>query len=302
LLNLRDAEWDGALIGLFGVPREALPELRSSSGMYGRCVVEGLEGVPIVAAIGDSHAALVGHGVTTAGTVKATYGTGSSLMMLAAGLPETKGLASTIAWSLPSGVQYALEGNISMAGAGVQWVADFLGLPLSAALALASTVKDSGGVVFVPAMLGLGAPHWNARARGLVAGLEAGSRAGNLARAAVDAIAFQVRDVFDAMEADAGVRLPVLLADGGAAGNDELMQLQADLLGRRVLRSACGDLSALGAAWLGGLALEWWGSMAEFAGLSDAATVFEPKMGRDESEARYRGWRTAVRRALVEAE
>jgi glycerol kinase len=300
LLNLRAAEWDADLLELFGVPREALPELRTSSGLYGRCAVEGLEGVPIVAVIGDSHAALAGHGVTTAGTVKATYGTGSSLMMLAEGLPETERLASTIAWSLPSGVQYALEGNISMAGAAVQWVGDFLGLGLGAALAMAAT--DSGGVVFVPAMLGLGAPHWNARARGLVAGLEAGSRAGNLVRAAVEAIAFQVRDVFDAMEEDAGVRLPALRADGGATGNDELMQLQADLLGRPVMRSACEDLSALGAAWMGGLTLGWWGSMGEFAGLSEAATVFEPRMGRDESEARYRGWQTAVRRALMEAE
>ncbi len=302
LLNLAAAEWDAELLALFGLPMGALPELRTSSGTYGRCVVEGLAGVPIVAAIGDSHAALVGHGSCGKGTVKATYGTGSSLMMLAAELPATKRLAGTIAWSVPTGVQYALEGNISMAGAAVQWVADFLGRSLDETLALAESVKDSGGVSFVPAMLGLGAPYWKTEARGLIAGLQAGSRAAHLARAAVDAIALQVCDVFDAMEADAGVALPTLRADGGATRNVELMQLQADLLGRPVLRSACEDLSALGAAWLGGLTLGWWQSMDEFALLSDEPTVFEPRMDRGERDARCGAWQTTVRRALLEAE
>jgi glycerol kinase len=241
--------------------------------------------------------------VATVGTVKATYGTGSSLMTVTDGVVETAGLASTIAWATKAGVQYALEGNISMAGAGVQWVGEFLGLarPVEDAVALAATVTDSRGVVFVPGMAGLGAPHWRPSARGLVAGLEAGSKAAHLARAAVEAIAFQVCDVFAAMEEGAEAELPLLRADGGATRNDELMQLQADLLGRPVLRSACEDLSALGAAWLGGLELGWWSSMSDFAALPEEASRFEPRMKDDERLRRLDAWHTAVNRALLEA-
>ena len=271
---------------MFGVPEAALPEIRTSSDHFGVCVgVAGLDGVPIVAAIGDSHAALLGHGSAETGTVKATYGTGSSLMMLTAGVRKTERLASTIAWSLPGLIQYALEGNISMAGAGVQWVGEFLGLsdPLAETLALAQTVEDAGGVIFVPAMVGLGAPYWRTEARGVVCGLQRGSRAGHLARAAAEAIAFQVGDVFRAMEEDGGVCLPALRADGGATRNDGLMQLQADVLGRPVLRSVCEDLSALGAAWLGGLTLGWSGSAEEFRSLPDTPGRFEPTMRDDEA-------------------
>jgi glycerol kinase len=303
LLKLRAAAWDRELAGMFGVPMCSLPEVKASSGAFGRCAVEGLAGTPLVAAIGDSHGALVGHGVATVGTVKATYGTGSSLMTVTDGVVETAGLASTIAWAMKAGVQYALEGNISMAGAGVQWVGEFLGLarPVEDAVALAARVADSGGVVFVPGMAGLGAPHWRPSARGLVAGLEAGSKAAHLARAAVEAIAFQVCDVFAAMEEGAQTELPALRADGGATRNDELMQLQADLLGRPVLRSACEDLSALGAAWLGGLELGWWASMNEFASLPDETARFEPRMDESERRKRLEAWHLAVKRALVEA-
>ena len=303
LLNLRAGGWDEELAEMFGVPMRALPELKASSASFPLCVGEGLAGVPVVAAIGDSHGALVGHGSASAGTVKATYGTGSSLMTVTDGVAAVDGLASTIAWVTKTGVQYALEGNISMAGAGLQWVGEFLGLaqPVEDAVRLAATVADSGGVIFVPGMAGLGAPHWRPAARGLVAGLEAGSKAAHLARAAVEAIAFQVCDVFEAMEDGAGTELPALLADGGATRNDELMQLQADLLGRPVLRSACEDLSALGAAWLGGLELGWWSSMSEFASLPEEAARFEPRMPEDERRKRLGAWHTAVKRALLEA-
>ena len=304
LLNLANAAWDDELARLFDIPLTALPELKSSSSVYGHCAgFDQLHGVPIVAAIGDSHAALLGHGSTQAGTVKATYGTGSSLMTLTDGLRATDRLASTIAWSTPqAGVQYALEGNISMTGAAVRWVADFLGLSLDETVALAETVSDSGGVSFVPAMLGLGAPYWRSEARGLISGLEAGSRAAHLAKAAVDAIALQVRDVFEAMETAAAIPLPALRADGGATRNDELMQLQADLLQRPVLRSACEDLSALGAAWLGGLTLGWWQSIAEFEQLTDEPARFEPRMDHARSDAMYQRWQTAVQRSLLEAQ
>lgn len=306
LLRLATATWDEESMAMFGVPAKAMPELRTSSGVFGMCAgIEGLSGVPIVAAIGDSHAALVGHGSAQAGTVKATYGTGSSLMTLTVGVMQADGLASTIAWSVPrDGVRYALEGNISMTGSAVQWVGEFLGLrePLAETLALAATVADSGGVAFVPAMVGLAAPYWRTEARGLISGLQAGSRAGHLARAAVEAVAFQVRDVFEAMERAADFPLPALLADGGATRNEVLMQFQADMLGRPVLRSACEDLSALGAAWLGGLTLGWWSSTAEFASLPEPATMFSPRMATDERESRLRAWEMAVGRTLLREE
>jgi glycerol kinase len=303
LLNLETAKWDECLLAMFDVPAIALPELRSSSAGFGHCTaVKVLEGLPIVAAIGDSHAALVGHGNTDAGTVKATYGTGSSLMTLTPGVRARECLASTIAWSVNGSVQYALEGNISMAGSAVQWAGEFLGLrePLAETLALAASEADSGGVSFVPAMVGLGAPHWNTRARGVICGLEADSRAGHLARAAIESTAFQVRDVFDAMEKAAGVPLPALRADGGATRNGWLMQFQADILGRPVLRSACEDLSALGAAWLGGLTLGWWNSTSEFAFLPDAPTEFFPQMSNAERTQRFAAWSAAVQRTLLE--
>jgi glycerol kinase len=313
LLNLATAAWDPELLAMFGIPLEALPEVRASSSVFGRCMgVDGLEGVPVVAAIGDSHAAMVAHGAGASedgagvggGTVKATYGTGSSLMTLTAGLKETdRRLASTIAWSTAKGVRYALEGNITMAGAAVQWVGEFLGLgePLRETLALAETVGDAGGVVLVPAMAGLAAPWWNSAVRGCVTGLQTGSTRAHLARAAVEAIAFQVRDVFCAMEEAAGGRLPELRADGGATRNEALMQFQADVLGRPVLRSACEDLSALGAAWLGGLTLGWWGDEAEFGGLGEAPTRFVPEMKAGEREQRCGAWRAAVEAALLAA-
>ncbi|MGB7265559.1 MAG: FGGY family carbohydrate kinase, partial [Terracidiphilus sp.] len=271
LLNLATLDWEPKLLDLFQIPRVALPAVKPSSGDFGRCsAIPELAGVPIVAMIGDSHAALVGHGCYAAGTVKATYGTGSSLMMLTPRLvADTKQLARTVAWSAGDGTRFALEGNIAMSGAAVQWVGEFLGFahPIEDAAALAATVGDSAGMILVPAMVGLGAPHWDSAARGVIANLERSHTAAHLARAAVDAIAFQVADVLEAMEDAAQVRLPVLLADGGATRNDALMQTQADLIGRPVHRSSQEDVSAHGAAMLGGLALGWWGGLDELAAL-----------------------------------
>lgn len=303
LLNLTSIEWDENLSAVFGIPREALPEVKPSSGFFAECTeIPELAGVPIASMIGDSHASLVGHGCYEAGTVKATYGTGSSLMMLIPGLvPDTKLLARTIAWSSPGDVRFALEGNIAMSGAAVQWAGEFLGLahPAEDAAALAATVSDSAGVMLVPAMVGLGAPHWDAAARGVIANLERSHTAAHLARAAVDAIAFQVADVLEAMEGAAGVDLPVLLADGGATRNSLLMQMQADIIGRPVHRSAQEDLSARGAAMLAGMALGWWKSPAELAALPKDAEVFQPRMGAEQRERLRESWRLAVRRARL---
>jgi glycerol kinase len=278
----------------------------SSSGGFGKCTaIPELAGVPIVSMIGDSHAALVGHGSYESGTVKATYGTGSSLMMLTSALvAETRRLARTVAWSMANEARFALEGNIAMSGAAVQWVGEFLGLknPVEDAAILASTVPDAAGLILVPAMVGLGAPYWDAAARGVAANLERLHTAAHLARAAVDAIAFQVADVLEAMEEAAHVKLPVLLADGGATRNNALMQTQADLLGKPVHRAAQEDLSARGAALLGGLGLGWWRGLDELETLPKAVDVFEPKMNSAERERRREAWKLAVRRARLTAE
>jgi glycerol kinase len=214
---------------------------------------------------------------------------------------SAEGLATTIAWRLGGKTQYALEGNIAMTGAAIAWVGEFLGLedPIEGAARLASSVERSEGVYFVPAMSGLGAPYWDGQAKGCVSGLTRTSRAAHLARAAVEAIAFQVRDVFDAMARGAGCDLAALHADGGATRNDVLMQFQADVLGRPVVRSGCEDLSALGAAWFGGLALGCWASTDELAQLPQETQSFPPRRNRTESEQLYLDWQTAVKRARL---
>jgi glycerol kinase len=306
LLNLEKLAWDADLLDLFGLPMHAMPDLRSSSGSFGVCSqVPDLDGVPILAAIGDSHAAMFGHGYYTPGTVKATYGTGSSLMALTPGLPaDTPTLARTIAWSIGSHTQFALEGNIAMTGSAVQWVGEFLGLsdPSREAADLAATVDDADGVYFVPAMVGLGAPYWNASARGTITGLGRSHTSAHLARAAIEAIAFQVADVFFAMEGAGDTKSSALHADGGATRNNLLMQFQADILGCPVLRSGTAELSALGAALLAGLSLGWWNSLAEIADLPQTVDRFAPAMADDDRKRRYAGWKAAVARVLLNPE
>lgn len=300
LFNLQMGDWDNDLLQLFGVPRIALPEIRDSSGPFGECAgIAGLEGVPILSAMGDSHAALAGHGAYAPGTVKATYGTGSSVMTL---LPEFRlpqsGVATTVAWQLHGQPRFALEGNISMTGSAVQWVGEFLGLPnpVSDTVDLAATVDGTAGVYFVPAMVGLGAPHWDTEARGVLMGLGRSSRAAHMAHAAIESIAFQIRDVFDVMESEAGCALPALYADGGGTRNEWLMQFQADILGRPVLRSQQEELSALGAAWMAGLALGWWQSPTELESLRGNTTQFIPQMANAQREQHYAAWKDAVAR------
>ena len=255
LFDTAKLRWDEELAALFGVPLSLLPAVKSSDCEFGR-VATGVSalptGVPIHAMIGDSHAALFGHGVRAPGTVKATYGTGTSLMALT---PERvlsqHGLSSTIAWSQGGKVTHALEGNISVSGQAAAFMAQLLGLDDAAALsALAESVPDSNGAAFVPALVGLGAPHWRSDARGTITGLSLGTVPAHLARAALEAIAFQVADVFAAMEQDMGATMAELRADGGASRNGFLMQFQADILDRTVATAAAPEVSALGAAAL----------------------------------------------------
>ena len=303
LLDLRRGDWDEDLCALFGVPRAALPTVHPSSHIYGAVVpgaIEGLPaGVPVAAMIGDSHAALYGHAGFRPGTIKATYGTGSSLMMpTAAPVWSTHGLSTTIAWAREA-VIYALEGNISVTGAAVEWLAKLFALPEDAAgvQRLAAEVADPEGVYFVPAFTGLGAPHWNQAARGTITGLTRGTTRAHLARATLDSIAYQVRDVFDAMCAEAETGLNVLLADGGASSNSLLMQFQADILGCAVERSLSGDVSALGAAYLAGLAAGLWRSEEEITQLVSRHERFEPHLDAGRREALYAGWQQAVAQA-----
>jgi glycerol kinase len=255
LFNTATLQWDDELAALFDVPMSLLPEVWSSNALFGTTVANATAlpaGIPIRAMIGDSHAALFGHGVRTPGAVKATYGTGTSLMTLTdQRVLSSHGISSTIAWSVDGQVVHALEGNISVSGQSAAFMAELLGLADAAALsALAATVADSNGVTFVPALVGLGAPHWRSDARGTITGMSLGTMPAHLARAALEAIAFQVADVFIAMQRDMKRSLSELRADGGASRNHLLMQFQADLLGVPVVTAAAPEVSALGAAAL----------------------------------------------------
>ena len=298
LLNLERLEWDPDLLQLFGIPARAMPRLKATAGKFGVCRdLPGLDGVPVLATVGDSHAAMFGHGHFAPGSVKATYGTGSSLMALTPGLSaDTPVLARTIAWSVQGGTQFALEGNIPMTGSAVHWLGEFLNVsdPAVSIAQSASTVGDAAGIYFVPAMVGLGAPHWNAKARGSITGLGRHHSSAHLARAALDAIAYQVADVFFAMQSAAATNFTELLVDGGATRNSILMQFQADILGCQVLRSRNEELSAIGAAWLAGLELGWWKSLSELASIEHDVDRFEPRMKESERKRLYDGWQNAV--------
>jgi len=311
LLNLDTLDWDEEIIDIFGIPAVALPEIKPSSAFYGETIpLDSLPGgIPITAMIGDSHASLYGQAGFRAGSIKATYGTGSSLMTPTdQPILSENGLSTTIAWAREKATgshktaTYALEGNIYATGAAVEWLGQLLGLekPGPGVEKLAHTVEDAEGVYFVPALVGLGAPHWKESAQGLITGLTRGTGAGQLARATLEAIAYQVRDVFDVMQTESGLSLRTLLADGAASRNDLLMQFQADLLDCAVLRSASTDISPLGAAFLAGLAVGLWADESEIEGLVPPRDRFDPQMSPHRREALYAGWREAVARTISE--
>jgi len=299
LFSLQALDWDPELLALFGIPRAALPEGRLSSADYGETVtLEGIPaGLPIGALIGDSHAALFGHAGFGPGVIKATYGTGSSLMTpTAERVYSQSGLSSSVAWGHMRAM-YALEGNIYITGAAVQWLADLLALEGAGAVEeIAAT--DSEGVYFVPALVGLGAPHWREDARGVICGLTRGTTSAQVARATLESIAYQIRDVFEIMQREAGAPLQVLMADGGPTRNRALMQFQADILGVPVLASRVSDVSALGAAYLAGLTVGFWSSREELAALQRPHERYVPAMPERERAALYVGWQEAVGRTL----
>jgi glycerol kinase len=302
LFNIRTGDWDDELLRVFGVPRSVLPEVRASSEVYGEVTTSlGLQGAPIAGIAGDQQAALFGQRCFTAGMAKNTYGTGCFLLQNTGEKPVASRhkLLTTIAWKRDGRTHYALEGSVFIGGAVVQWLRDGLGLIKSASDtdALAATVADSGGLFLVPAFAGLGAPHWDAYARGVLVGITRGTTAGHLARAALEAIAFQVADLLDAMQSDSGAPLPELRVDGGASMSAILLQTQADLLGRPVVRAAQAETTALGAAYLAGRAVGFWKDDAALAGHAKAGHRVEPKMPESRARSLRERWRAAVERA-----
>jgi glycerol kinase len=301
LFDIHTGAWDDELLSLFGIPASVLPEVVPSSGVLGEARVPGLEGIAVAGAAGDQQAALFGQACFERGASKTTYGTGCFALLHTGPVAENSkaGLITTIACSADGEPQYALEGSVFTAGAVVQWLRDGLGIISSApeVEALATSVADNGGVYLVPAFAGLGAPHWDAHARGAIVGLTQGSTAGHIARAALEGIAYQVADVLDAMQADSGIALRELRVDGGAAANDLLMQFQADILGVPVVRPVVTETTALGAAYLAGLATGFWTSLQEIAANVKIERRFEPSMALERAQALRHDWRRALERA-----
>ena len=304
LFDIERLDWDDELLAALDIPRAILPEVRSSSEAFGYAAggMFADKPIPISGVAGDQHASLFGHARFALGDAKNTYGTGCFALANTGGerVESQSGLVSTVAWTVGDETLYALEGSVFSAGAAVQWLRDGLGIIRSAAEseALAESVADNGGVYLVPAFSGLGAPHWDMRARGAIVGLTRGTTRAHLARAALESIAYQTRDVLDAMRQDTGTRPPSLRADGGAADNDFLMQFQADAAGVPIERSAVRETTALGAGCLAGLGAGFWRDQSELASLWRADAVFEPRMSADERESLHAGWLKAVGRVV----
>ncbi|WP_263786352.1 glycerol kinase GlpK [Salinibacter grassmerensis] len=302
LYNIHEGEWDPELLDILDIPRSMLPEVRDSSEVYGTTRSGPFDDeVPIAGIAGDQQAALFGQMCTTPGLGKNTYGTGAFLLQNTGETAVTSehNLLTTIAYQIDGTTYYALEGSIFVAGAVVQWLRDELKIIREAAEVerLARTVDDNGGVYFVPAFTGLGAPYWDQYARGTISGLTRGANRGHLARAAVESMAYQVADVIDAMEADSGIETTELGADGGAAANDLLLQFQSDILDIPVVRPKILETTALGAAYLAGLAVGYWDSQSEIQDQWELDQMFTPSMPQDRVETLRTGWSKALDRA-----
>ena len=305
LFNIHTLEWDKELLTLFNIPESMMPQVKSSSEVYGytKTTLFAHE-VPIAGIAGDQQAALFGQMCTEPGSVKNTYGTGCFLLMNSGERPimSSNNLLTTVAWKIGDKVNYALEGSIFVAGSVVQWLRDGLGIIKSSSEVeeLAASVPDNGGVYFVPALTGLGAPHWDQYAKGSVYGISRGTTAAHLARAALEGIAFQTMDIVNAMQRDAEITLKELKVDGGASRNNLLMQFQADILGTSVIRPTVTETTALGAAYLAGLAVGYWESLDHIKSQWGVDTEFTPSAAAEEVDALKKGWADAIRRTLTD--
>ena len=305
LFNIHTLEWDKELLELFDIPMSMMPEVKSSSEVYGHTkgTIFACE-VPIGGMAGDQQAALFGQMCTEPGSVKNTYGTGCFLLMNSGEKPimSSNNLLTTIAWKIGDKVNYALEGSIFVAGSVVQWLRDGLGIIRSAkdVEKLATSVHDNGGVYFVPALTGLGAPHWDQYAKGSIFGITRGTTAGHIARAALEGVAFQTMDIVRAMEKDAGCPLKELKVDGGVTANNLMMQFQADILGTSVIRPKVTETTALGAAYLAGLAVGYWESIDHIKSQWGVDKEFTPQADAETVKDLKEGWADAIRRTLID--
>jgi glycerol kinase len=299
LFNIHTLRWDNELLALFDIPASMLPEVRQSSEIYGETVVSQLSGIPLGGIAGDQQAALFGQMCIRKGMIKNTYGTGCFMMMNTGEQPvvSTNNLLTTIAWRVGGQTVYALEGSIFIAGAVVQWLRDELGIIRSSSEveALCNKVTDSGGVYFVPAFAGLGAPYWDQYARGSIFGITRGTSAAHIARAAIDSIALQTLDVLQAMQADSKIDIAELRVDGGAVVNNMLMQFQSDIAGVTVARPKVTETTALGAAYLAGLATGYWENIADIEQQWQIDRVFHPEMTPQKAENIVTEWHRAIR-------
>ncbi len=303
LFNIHSLDWDEEILTELNIPRSMLPMVKPSSHIYGYTdpSIFGVE-IPIAGIAGDQQAALFGQACYQPGMAKNTYGTGCFMLMNTGenAVPSQNGLLTTIAWGVDGKIEYALEGSIFIAGAVVQWLRDELKIIDNAPQSedYATMVNDTNGVYLVPAFVGLGAPYWDMYARGAIVGLTRGAKKEHIIRAALEAIAYQTRDVLEAMEKDSGIKLSTLKVDGGAVKNNFLMQFQADILGVPVERPVVSETTALGAAYLAGLAVGYWSSKEEIAEKWAIDRKFQPEMGLEEKEKLFAGWKKAVERAL----
>ncbi len=302
LYNIHKKAWDDEILQILDIPSSILPEVRSSSEIYGETEPHLFPSrIPIAGIAGDQQAALFGQMCAEPGMIKNTYGTGAFIILNTGSTPvkSRHNLLTTIAWQIGGKMSYALEGSIFIAGAVVQWLRDGLHLigTSEEVERLAKTEPDNGGVYLVPAFAGLGAPHWDQYARGIIVGLTRGSTAGHIARAALESIAFQTRDVLEAMKADSDIEMGELRVDGGAASNDTLMQFQADILGIPIIRPKILETTALGAAYLAGLAVGYWDSFDEIRSQWRMDRTFQPRMAPDQAKKLIERWQEAVERA-----
>jgi glycerol kinase len=307
LCNIHTLQWDSELEKIFDIPGSMLSQIRSSSEVYGTTQnILTSHNIPIAGIAGDQQSALFGQMCTQPGMVKNTYGTGCFMLMNTGEKPviSNNNLLTTVAWKVNGITQYALEGSVFIAGAVVQWLRDGLGIIKNSSDVeeLAAKVKDSDGVYVVPAFTGLGAPYWKQDARGVITGLTRGSNASHIARAALESIAFQTMDVLKAMEADSGISIKELRVDGGATANDLLMQFQADILNTKVLRPKVTETTALGAAYLAGLAVGYWKSIDDIQQQWQIDKTFEPAMEEEKRVALSKGWQRAIKSAIVWAD
>ncbi len=301
MYNIYDLEWDEELLDILGVPKSMLPEVKQSSEVYGKTVNYHFFGheVPIAGIAGDQHAALFGQACFEKGMAKNTYGTGGFMLMNTGeeGVKSENGLLTTLAWGIDGKVEYALEGSIFVSGSAIQWLRDGLEIIKDAkeTESLATSVEDTGGVYVVPAFVGLGTPYWDSDVRGAVFGLTRGTKKEHLVRATLESLTYQTRDVLDVMKDDSGIDVKTLRVDGGAVKNDFLVQFQSDILGLQVERPVVTETTALGAAYLAGLAVGFWESKEEIANQWKVDKTFESEINEDEREQLYDGWKKAVK-------